>query len=345
MPSTFRAQIVPILSHPPLIYFTINANKNNLHLQFDISDVSYRLAQGLPLKTHPEGIKGDNFRLYNSTSKMMSASMLSITKSLFFSPKLKVGSKMWWDALAKQGLPLVNKKRFEKSQSTLTCLWHDPYGKKTESEIKAVYTDINSVTSRQTYHLAALTRLMRTGIWFMRLQTEIFWLGGYRLIPVTENFISSNWVEQSAANSKLEQNCRLLRNQLLTSSIPDPPNISSLKNGTWGKEFSAIYLPNTLQQEAWKNYDLVKHIEDNPVLQGHIKEESWHSQIFQVRRKVWNYTYGSPHEYQSWLLILIYAGLKVSVFWTSFFPSPQVRYISPWQLPVSPWLWCSDLIV
>jgi len=238
----------------------------------------------------------------------MDASEKLATKDLPTISQLPLGEDKWWEDVASLGLPIIEKSLLGEGQLSITFLWRDPYGTEKESNIYAVYIDINCITNHQTDTPTALKRITGTDIWIFQVEIEDDWRGSYRFIPITNEWQYSSWITRNGRSGNRRKDLRKWWRGLVSKAITDPMNRTPLAKGAWRSKFSAVHLPGADRQTAWVNSD--NHFEPKyqRVKYEPIVEINWNSDRLNVSRSCWVFTCGNNKKVTRRSLILLLDG-------------------------------------
>lgn len=225
----------------------------------------------------------------------------------------ETGSDSWWQALERQGLPLID--AADNGECAVTFFWRDPEGSEATSSTRRVWINITGVTDHhQRAAPQSLSRIADTDVWFWQTQLPASWRGSYCLMP-----------DSHAAAFTGEPDMQTLRawwKEKFPTAQADPLNPLRGWAGGRGLRVSPLHLPNAPDQRVWQAVDEGRA----PLLPLH--HHIWQSARLNTHRSVWIHTTG---EAQQRPLVLLLDGQ----FWANTMPLawPLQQLTDAGQLP------------
>ncbi|ANI30101.1 enterochelin esterase [Yersinia entomophaga] len=220
------------------------------------------------------------------------------SQSLLSDPQ--AGSEAWWQQVAQWGTPLVEPR--ETDRVKLTFLWRDPQGNAQQSSLNRVYIDVNGVTDHHSFTPECLKRLGDSDVWYWQTEVEPDFRGSYSVIPV-----SASQCLQLPEGSH-EQRRMAQRNwwiSLLDLAESDPLNRIRPHYSNRGTPLSAVHLPASLPQPAWKDVDAGN---PPPVDPARLHKILWNSKLLGNSRNIWIYSTGETDQPQDRPLAILLDG-------------------------------------
>ena len=184
------------------------------------------------------------------------------------------GTGPWWQAIARQGTPLVEPTGA--GDYRLTFVWQDPEGLAEQSSTRRVWINITGVTDHhQAAQPVSLERLPYTDVWYWEVELEGDWRGSYSLIPsLTET-----------APGEGREALRAWWASRFSSARRDPLNLHRGWTGQRGIQVSTAQLPQAPAQPAWAPFDNRCPWPAPGFDQVHSVQ--WHSPTLGNSRQVW----------------------------------------------------------
>lgn len=180
------------------------------------------------------------------------------------------GSEAWWQAIARQGTPLVVP--VTQGISLVTFLWREPAGNASLLAVRRVWLNITGITDHHSQTPPrSLKRVPGTDIWQTSLLLSNQWRGSYAVIPDTG--------ESYPAHSLTLSNLRHWWQHQLPQAQPDPLNPHQSWRSARGHWVSPLHMPAAPPQPEWQTVR-------NEEIAGEWVHLSWSSALLKNRRDI-----------------------------------------------------------